>query len=73
VYNVGASISLIAVGAILWLAVAIEIQGIDIQMIGVILLILGILYLVLSLLFWSDFSPYRRSRDRVVEERRDVR
>jgi hypothetical protein len=72
VYNVGASIGLIAVGAILWLAVAIEIQGIDINMMGLILVILGILYLVLSLLFWSDFSPYRRRSARVVEERRDV-
>jgi hypothetical protein len=43
--------------------------------VGVILMVAGALGLVLSLLFWSSFSPYRRSRtvagpDTVVEERR---
>jgi hypothetical protein len=38
-------------------------------------MVAGALGLVLSLLFWSSFSPYRRSRsvagpDTVVEERR---
>jgi hypothetical protein len=42
---------------------------------GIILMIAGALGLVLSLLFWSSFSPYRRSRtvpgpDTAVEERR---
>ena len=49
--------------------------GFNINTVGVILMVAGALGLVLSLLFWSSFSPYRRSRtvagpDTVVEERR---
>jgi hypothetical protein len=50
-------------------------SGFNINTVGVILMVAGALGLVLSLLFWSSFSPYRRSRtvagpDTVVEERR---
>ena len=50
-------------------------SGYNLNAVGIILMIAGALGLVLSLLFWSSFSPYRRSRtvagpDTVVEERR---
>jgi hypothetical protein len=49
--------------------------GFNLNTVGIILMVAGALGLVLSLLFWSSFSPYRRSRtvagpDTVVEERR---
>jgi hypothetical protein len=49
--------------------------GVQPHTVGAILMVAGALGLVLSLLFWSSFSPYRRSRtvagpDTVVEERR---
>jgi hypothetical protein len=62
-------------GAILTFAVDVTTSGFSINTVGVILMVAGALGLVLSLLFWSSFSPYRRSRtvagpDTVVEERR---
>ena len=73
--GIGASIFLLAVGAILTFAVDWTVQGVDLDAVGIILMIAGALGLVLSLLFWSSFSPYRRGRtvvggDTVVEERR---
>jgi hypothetical protein len=71
VTNIGASIFLIALGAILAFAVTVQIEGIDLNMVGVILMVLGVIYLLLSLLFWADFAPYntRRRRERVYEDR----
>ena len=69
--GIGASLFLLAVGAICYWALDFDITGIDIDAVGVILMVIGALGLVLSLLFWSSFSPYRR-RDTVVTERRDV-
>ena|SRR5215208_2435961 len=62
-------------GAILAFAVDVTTSGFNLNTVGVILMVAGALGLVLSLLFWSSFSPYRRSRtmagpDTVVEERR---
>src|SRR5829696_2995744 len=62
-------------GAILTFAVDVTTSGFNLNTVGVILMVAGALGLVLSLLFWSSFSPYRRSRtmagpDTVVEERR---
>jgi hypothetical protein len=61
--------------AILTFAVDVTTSGFNLNTVGVILMVAGALGLVLSLLFWSSFSPYRRSRtvagpDTVVEERR---
>ena len=67
--GVGVSIFLIAVGLILWLAVNVTTEGIDLNMIGIILVIVGAIGLLLSLLFWSSwggFGGYRR--DTVVRE-----
>ncbi|HEX2050650.1 MAG TPA: DUF6458 family protein [Actinomycetota bacterium] len=70
--GIGASLFLIAIGAILTFALETDISGIDLDTVGIILMIVGGLGLVLSLLFWSSFSPYRRDRGAggtVVRER----
>ena len=61
--------------AVVVTAVEVTTSGFNLNAVGIILMIAGALGLVLSLLFWSSFSPYRRSRtvagpDTVVEERR---
>jgi hypothetical protein len=71
--GIGVSLFLVAGGAILTYAVETEVSGIDIQTVGVILMIVGAVGLVISLLFWSSFSPYRRDREVVVQDRRDLR
>jgi hypothetical protein len=72
VANIGASIFLIALGAILAWAVTIELEGIDINMIGLILMIVGLVYLALSVLFWTEFSPFSARRRREYVKDRDV-
>ena len=61
--GVGVSMFLIAVGLILWLAVTVDANGIDINMVGIILVLVGAVGLLLSLIFWSTwggFGGYRR-------------
>jgi hypothetical protein len=52
--NLGGSLFLIAVGAILHFAVTAELAGIDIQVVGTILMVVGLVGLALSL--WLFFS-----------------
>jgi len=68
--GLGASIFLIALGAILAFAVTYEVAGLDIQVIGWILLVVGILGLVLSMLFWSSWGgpAYWSRRRTYVDE-----
>ncbi len=66
--GIGASLFLIAVGAICYWALDFDLAGVDIDAVGVILMVIGALGLILSLLFWSSFSPYRR-RETVVRDR----
>jgi hypothetical protein len=54
--GIGASIFLVAVGAILAFAVTAEVSGVDIATVGWILMIVGILGFVLSLIFWSSWG-----------------
>ena len=49
--SLGASLSLIAVGAILHFAVTATLAGIDIQVVGTILMVIGAIGLVISLYF----------------------
>ncbi len=65
----GASILLIAVGAILRYAVTSTISGISLQTVGLILMIAGLLGLVVWLLFVFSRRPPSGGvvRDRVVE------
>jgi Domain of unknown function (DUF6458) len=61
--GIGASIVLIATGAVLAFAVTTEISGVDIQTVGWILMIVGIVGVLVSLLFWTSwggFGPWRR-------------
>jgi hypothetical protein len=71
--GIGASLLLIAVGAILRWGVTAEVSGLDIQTIGLILLVVGVIGMVLSLIMWSSLGswyPGRRRyvRDEVVED-----
>ncbi|HEU4449057.1 MAG TPA: DUF6458 family protein [Gaiellaceae bacterium] len=61
--GIGASIFLVAVGAILAFAVTAEVSGVDISTVGWILMVVGIVGFLLSLLFWSSWGGvggYRR-------------
>jgi hypothetical protein len=72
--GIGASLFLIAVGAILAFAVTVEPEGFNLNTVGWILMIVGGIGLLFSLLFWSSFAPFGRERrgDRIVERERDV-
>jgi uncharacterized protein DUF6458 len=52
--TIGASLFLLATGAILTFAVTAELSGIDLQIVGVILMIIGGLGLLLGLLMMSS-------------------
>jgi hypothetical protein len=56
--SLGASLFLIAVGAILRYAVTADLAGIDLQVVGLILMIIGVLGFAISLFF------YFQARDR---------
>lgn len=75
--GIGASLILIAVGAILRWAVSATIPGASIHTIGLILFIVGIVALVLSLVLWSSVGswyPGRRvaTRETVVNDDRHI-
>ena len=68
--TIGASIFLIAVGAILRYAVTTTVAGVEIQTIGLILMIAGVVGLLISLFLLA--SGRERRDDRVVvDDRRD--
>jgi hypothetical protein len=58
--GIGASLFLIAVGAILAFAVTADIRGVDIQVVGWILMGTGGLGLLVSLIFWGAWGDPRR-------------
>ena len=69
--GLGASLFLIALGAILTWAVEAEVSGLDINVIGWILMIVGLIGLLLSLLFWSSWGGpgyFGRRRTTYVDE-----
>jgi hypothetical protein len=66
--GIGASIFLLALGAILAFAVEFDVSGLDINVIGWILMAVGVLGLVLTLVVWAP----RRRNATVVQERRYV-
>ena len=61
--GIGASVFLIAVGAILTFALHVHVGGVDVQTIGWILMAAGALGLIVTLLVWSG-----RRRRTVVED-----
>jgi hypothetical protein len=62
--SIGASLVLIAVGAILRYAVTDHISGVDLTTVGLILLVVGVIGLVLSLIMYMSAT---RTRGGVVE------
>jgi hypothetical protein len=77
--GIGASLFMLAAGAILAFAVDFTLAGIDIYVVGIILMVVGGLGLILSLVFMSGQrrrvvreEPLDRDRSVVREERRDV-
>jgi hypothetical protein len=56
--GIGASIFLVAVGAILTFALEVEVAGLDLDAVGWILMLAGIVGLVLTMTIWS---PRRRT------------
>jgi hypothetical protein len=58
--SLGASLFLIAVGAILRFAVTAELSGIDLQVVGTILMVIGVLGFAISL--WLFLSARRRGQ-----------
>jgi hypothetical protein len=67
--TIGASIFLIAVGAILKYAVDVTVSGIEIQTIGLILMIAGAVGLIIGLFLLANAG---RRRDVVYDDRRVV-
>ena len=79
--SLGASLFLLAVGAILTFAVEVEASGFNINTIGIILMVIGAIGLLLSLVWMQRNRTVgtrtvvreEEPRDRIVrEERRDV-
>ena len=66
--GLGASLALIAAGAILVWGVTSQVSGLDVAAIGVILMVVGIVGLVLSMIFWSSWGGFGGRRATYVEE-----
>lgn len=68
--GLGASLFLIAAGAILVWGVNATVAGLNVDAIGVILMVIGAIGLVLSMIFWSSWGGYGGGRRRAtyVEE-----
>ena len=71
--GLGASLFLIAIGAILAFAVNATVEGLEIATVGWILMGVGAVGLLLSLMFWASWGGFggTRRRDTVVERERD--
>ncbi len=63
--GIGISVFLLAVGAILWLAVNVDVGGVDINVVGIVLVVVGIIGVV-----WSGIVAARARGG--VAERREV-
>ena len=70
--GIGTSIFLIALGAILYFAVEVDISGLELSTVGVILMIVGILGLIISLFLMSQASRRGVPADRPVARERDI-
>ena len=63
--GIGASVFLMAVGAVLTFALEKSVEGIDLDTVGIILMIAGAIGLLVSLFVWRDGGPWA-ARDRTV-------
>ena len=68
--TIGASIFLIAVGAILYFATNLHVAHVDVDTVGLILMVAGVAGLILGFVQQGIWSR-RRQREVVVEDRRD--
>lgn len=70
--GIGASIFLIALGAILTFALERDVSGLDIDVIGIILMLAGALGLFMFMVVWGPSAARRRTLppNDIVEERR---
>lgn len=68
--GIGASLFLIALGAILTFALNVHVGGVDMHVIGWILMVVGALGLIVTMFIWGGRG--RRGGTTYVEERRDV-
>lgn len=64
----GASLFMIAVGAILAFAINASVRGVDVTAIGVILMVVGFLGVAMSMLFLASFAPFHRGDGTIVHE-----
>jgi hypothetical protein len=71
--GIGASLFLIAIGAILAWAVDINTPGFNLNTMGVILLVVGILGAIMSMIFWSSWGGWGNRRETIVRDRDVVR
>ncbi len=70
--GIGTSIFLIALGAILYFAVNVDISGLELSTVGLILMIVGIVGLLISLYLMSMASRRGVATDRPVARERDI-
>jgi hypothetical protein len=68
--GIGASLAMIAIGAILKFALPSSVLGISLSTIGVILMVVGVIGLVSTLVVWGPWQRPPVDSDDVVEERR---
>jgi len=66
--DIGASLFLIALGAIFAFAVTVDLPGIDIQVIGVILMLVGVFGMALTFLYWRPRRARRAGATAVIHE-----
>lgn len=66
----GGSVALIVIGAILYYAVNVHVQAVDISLVGLILMVAGVIWLVVNLI--ADATTRRRRRVVPVDERREI-
>jgi Domain of unknown function (DUF6458) len=73
--GIGASIFLMALGAILTFATSVSISGLDLDVVGIVLMLAGAFGLIMTMLVWG---PRRRTRvltadDEIVDPTRRTR
>jgi hypothetical protein len=69
--TIGASLFLIAVGAILKFATNFHVKGVDVDTVGLILMLCGIAGLILGLIQYAISTNRRGRRDIRIEDNRD--
>jgi len=66
----GGAVALVVIGAILYFAVNVEVQAVDISLVGLILMIAGAVWLVINLI--ADATSRRRRRVVPAEGRENI-